>query len=102
MYTLLKHPLVDCDLEEAALWYHQRDPRVAERLIDAARNAMRAAAANPLRFSTQFENVRRVRLSRFPHSVYFQLRDETVLILALVHGAQDAERIIFGRKPLGE
>ena len=26
---LLKHPLVDCDIEEAALWYHLRDPAVA-------------------------------------------------------------------------
>ena len=99
MYALHRHPLVDCDLEEAALWYHQRDPRVAERLIDAARDAMRAAAADPLRFGTQLQDVRRVRLRKFPYSVYFQLRDETVFVLALVHGAQDLPRIFLRRRP---
>ena len=34
---LLKHPLVDCDIEEAALWYHSRNPAVAVRLIDEFR-----------------------------------------------------------------
>ncbi len=67
MHALVKHPLVDCDLEEAALWYYQRDPTVANRLIDETRNALRAAAIRPLRF----EDVRRVRLRKFPHSVYF-------------------------------
>ena len=100
MHVLVKHPLVDCDLEEAALWYHQRDPRVAQRLVDETRDAMHAAAASPLRSAIRFENVRRVRLRKFPHSVYFQLRDETVFVLALVHGAQEAEKIILGRKPL--
>jgi len=102
MYALLKHPLVDCDLEEAALWYAQRDQRVAGRLIAETRTAMRAAAASPFRFSTRFEDVRRVRLRKFPHSVYYRVQGECVFVLALIHGAQEAEKIILGRSPVAE
>ncbi len=94
---LLKHPLVDCDIEEAALWYHLRDPAAAVRLIDETLVAMRAAAAHPLQFAIRFGDVRRVRLHGFPHSIWFRLRGESVCILALAHGARDLETLLRGR-----
>jgi len=90
---LLKHPLVDCDIKEAALWYHLRDPAVAARLIDE----MRAAAADPSQFSIRFADVRRVRLRGFPHSIWSRLLGESVCILALAHGARDLETLLRGR-----
>ena len=36
MFTLLKHPLVDCDFEEAALAYALRDADLAERFLHTA------------------------------------------------------------------
>ena len=96
---LLKHPLVDCDIEEAALWYHLRNPAAAVRLIDEARAAMRIAAQNPLQFTIRFADVRRVRLPSFPHSVYFRLLGDAVCILALAHGGGDLQTLLTGRKP---
>ena len=58
MFALEKHPLVDCDLEEAALWYAARDPRVAERFVDACEDAIRGAGRKPLRHRERFEDVR--------------------------------------------
>ena len=101
MHALLKHPLVDGDVEEAAFWYDQRDPDVAVRFADAARDAMFAAAKNPLHFIVCFEDVRRVRLHRFPHSAFFQVRDGAVLILAVLHGAREVEKLVLGRKSNG-
>ena len=95
---LLKHPLVDCDIKEAALWYHLRNSAVAVRLIDEARAAMRSAARNPLQFSVRFADVRRVRLPGFPHSVYFRLLGDAVYILALAHGGRDLQTLLTGRK----
>lgn len=74
MHLLVKHVLVDSDIENAALWYHQRDPAVAFRLVDEIRLAMLSAAENPLRFAERFGKVRRVRVSGFPHSVFFRIR----------------------------
>jgi len=101
MHALVKHPLVDCDIEEAAFWYNQRDPDVAVRLVDEVRHAMYAAAKNPLHFSVRFEDVRRVRVRHFPHSVFFKIRDNTVFVLAVLHGAREVEKLVLGRKTNG-
>jgi toxin ParE1/3/4 len=101
MRALLKHPLVDCDLEEAALWYSRDDPKVAERLIEACRTAMLTAAADPFRFPIRFEDVRRIRVSGFPHGVYFTVEQDSITVLAIIHGARDVERVLEGRQRLG-
>ncbi len=101
MHALVKHPLVNGDVEDAAFWYDQRDPDVAVRFVDAARDAMFAAAKTPLHFVVCFEDVRRVRLRRFPHSAFFQVRNDTVLILAVLHGAREVEKLVLGRKSNG-
>jgi toxin ParE1/3/4 len=98
MHALLKHPLVDADIAEAAFWYNQRDPDVAVRFVDQARNAMHAAAQNPLWHSIRFEGVRRVRLRNFPHRAFFVIRDRAVFILAVLHGAREVEKLVLERK----
>ena len=39
MFALLKHPLVDCDFEEATLHYALRDAGLAERFIEVAESS---------------------------------------------------------------
>jgi len=101
MHALLKHPLVDADVEAAAVWYDQRDPAVAVRFIDEVRDAMFAAAKDPLHFSIRFEDVHRVRLRHFPHSAFFLVRGQAVLILAVLHGARAVEKLVLERKTRG-
>ena len=89
MFALEKHPLVDCDLEEAALWYAGRDAQVATRFINAAEQAIRGAGREPLRFSERFGGVRRINLAGFPYAVFFMVNRGTVFILAVLHSARD-------------
>jgi hypothetical protein len=83
LHALVKHPLLDCDLEAAALWYSPKNLSVAERLIDETQRAMQIAAGRPFHFSKRFGEIRRIRLTGFPHSLYFYVRNETVVALAL-------------------
>ncbi len=96
-----KHPLVNQDIEEAAFWYHQRNPDAAFRFVDEVRHAMFAAAKNPLHFSVRLEDVRRVKLRHFPHSVFFTVRGDAVLVLAVLHGAREVEKLVLERKTNG-
>jgi len=94
---LVKHPLFDCDLEEAALWYSRDDSGVSYDLIVATESAMRAAVRTPLQFPVRYKHYRRIRLSRFPHSVYYRFEEDTVYMLALIHGARDVEQLLKQR-----
>lgn len=66
MFALEKHPLVDCDLEEAALYYAARGVKIAERFISAAERAIRHAGREPLHFRERFMDVRRANLAGSP------------------------------------
>jgi plasmid stabilization system protein ParE len=101
LHALVKHPLLDCDLEAAALWYSPKNLAVAERLIDETRRAMQLVARHPFHFSKRFGEIRRIRLTGFPHSLYFYVRSETVVALALIHGSQNIEDILRKRMELG-
>ena len=98
MFALEKHPLVDCDLEEAALWYAARDGRVAERFVTACEEVLRALGREPLRHRERFEDVRRANLAGFPYGVFYFVRGETVYVLAVLHAAQD-HRAAIERRP---
>ena len=101
MLSLKKHPLFDCDLETAALWYGQRNPAIAERLIDDAALTIRTIMADPLRFSVWAGETRRIRLRRFPYLVFYEFRHETVYLLALTHGARDLPSLMKERRSSG-
>ena len=98
MFAREKHPLVDCDLEEAALWYAARDGQVAERFVSACEDAIRELVRGPLRHRERFENIRRANLVGFPYGVFFFVHAETVYILAVLHAARD-HRAAIERRP---
>ena len=98
MFALEKHPLVDCDLEEAALWYAARDRNVAERFVTAAEEAIRGVGREPLRHRERFEDVRRANLAGFPYGVFFVVQGRTVHVLAILHAARD-HRAALDRRP---
>lgn len=99
MFVVEKHPLVDCDLEEAALWYAARDARVAERFINAAEEVIRVLGREPLRCSVRFEDVRRLNLAGFPYGVFYFVSGVKVHILAVMHAAREHRTALKERMP---
>ena len=102
MHLLAKHPLFDCDLKEAALWYGERNPAVAARLIDNAESAIRAVVDSPFRFSVWRGPIRRVKLRRFPHLVFYEIHHNTVYLLALARGARNLPALLSERHSHGQ
>ncbi|MCW5557066.1 MAG: type II toxin-antitoxin system RelE/ParE family toxin [Verrucomicrobiae bacterium] len=94
---LEKHPLVDCDLEAAALWYGRRNPAAAEALISAAELALRTAAFDPFRFPIRIGHCRRIRLPGFPYAALYEIREQTVYILAIAHLSRDLPMLMHDR-----
>jgi len=97
LHALQRHPLLDCDIEEAALYYRAKDAVVADRFLTAVENALCFAMEDPERFSQRYAGVRRIRLHGFPQSFYFSIERDVVWVFALIHGAQDATAILSTR-----
>src|SRR6266566_8438270 len=92
-----EHPAVDAEIREAAPWYEDRCPGLGDEFIEAVRRAVRAAARVPLRHAVRFADIRRLKLRRFPYSVWFFLHGETVYVLTVLHNKRD-HRAVMARR----
>ena len=102
MFALLKHPLVDCDFEEAALHYALRDARLAERFIEVAESSLRELANAPFRHRMRFDDIRRLNLPTCPYGIFYFVREESIYLIALLHGARDHESALSRRRAMWE
>ena len=88
----LRPALLD-DLAEAFAWYEGQAEGVGHDFVRAFFAAVARAARQPRLTRPCYGNFRRVRLRRFPYSLYYRAEaDETVLIL-LFHGARDPKAL---------
>ena len=89
------------DINEQADWYEEKsDSKLAEQWSKAVTSAVLRIMRNPrsgapCRFGpTELHGVRRMSISGFPkHLVFYSVEDNDVLILRVLHGAQDLESL---------
>lgn len=73
------------DIVGAKGWYEEQRRGLGERFLDDAFDAMRKAVASPFQYPVIFRRTRRTALSRFPYAVYYRVKSETVVVVAVVH-----------------
>jgi toxin ParE1/3/4 len=61
-------------------------PALCEEFIYEVEQAVARAAATPARYPIVFRDVRRTVARRFPYSIYFRVRGETLIVLGVFHG----------------
>jgi plasmid stabilization system protein ParE len=77
------------EFEEAVAWYDERRSGLGEEFIREVESAVSAAAAAPLRYPAVLGDVRRTVTRRFPYSIYFRTRGDSLVVLAVFHGRQN-------------
>jgi toxin ParE1/3/4 len=90
------------DILEQADWYSvQSGEALAERWERAVTSAVlrvvnRPALGTPCTLnSVELQDVRRITIPGFPrHLLFYKFREKEVLILRVVHGARDLERLL--------
>jgi len=87
---LIVRPEAEADITEAALWYEERDAGLGLELTLEVRDAIRRALQNPLHYLLlrQRPEVRRVLTRRFPYRIFFIVRDDAIVVFAVIHAAR--------------
>ena len=80
------------DALDAFAWYEERQEGLGIEFREALDVAIARIARVPLAFPIQYRDLRRALVVRFPYAVFFRLVDETVVIVAIVHGRMDSRR----------
>lgn len=91
---LIVRPEAEDDLAEAVGWYDEREPGLGAALVAEVGQALNRMAVNPLAFRVirRRPEVRRALLQRFPYRVIFLLRDEAIIVFAVLHSARHDRR----------
>ena len=81
-------PEVEGDLLEAAVWYEQQRAGLGNDFLDAAAATLSRISASPFAYSTLYRSTRRALLPRYPFGVFYQVEDESIVVLAIIHGSR--------------
>jgi plasmid stabilization system protein ParE len=81
------HPDARNEFREAVLSYG----RAAESFVNAVEAAIAAIILKPDRFREFEPGVRTCRVSKFPYSILYTLRENDIMILAVKHDRRDPD-----------
>ena len=80
----------EADITDAVLWYEERAQGLGLELLQEVAIATRRAVETPLLFPLlrRQPEVRRVLTRRFPYRLFFIVRDDAVIVFAVMHAAR--------------
>jgi plasmid stabilization system protein ParE len=71
---------------EAASWYEQQRTGLGDEFLHAVQATIDRVADSPLVFPLITGDVRRAVTRRFPYSIFFRYRGNTIIVVAIFHG----------------
>jgi plasmid stabilization system protein ParE len=77
------------EFEDAVDWYETRRRGLGEEFVQEVNDAIENAAGRPQQYPVVLGDVRRTVCRRFPFAIYFRVRGESLVILAVFHGRRD-------------
>lgn len=106
---VIRSDLVLIDMEEQSEYIRQHSPRAALRFLSAAEAIFRQLASMPgmgERYKTDnplFQDLRCFPIPKFPsHIVYYKSFPDGIVVIRVLHGARDIDRILGQKGPSEE
>ena len=77
------------DLKQAVYWYEDQRSGLGDRFAGTVRGTMRRITERPHRYTAIQGDVRRVKVGRWPYLVFYRIRGDLVVVLAILHGRRN-------------
>lgn len=85
MAELKYHPDVFDELNDAYNWYEDKVSGLGEDFIEELENAFSLIKTMPKTWPILSNNFRRFLLKRFPYGIIYEIRENDIFILAIMH-----------------
>jgi plasmid stabilization system protein ParE len=85
-YRVVFRPQAQVELLEARDWYEARQEGLGVDFSAAVDATISNIRERPLAYPRVHNEIRRAVLQRFPYAVFFQLLEDDIVILAMIHG----------------
>ena len=86
---LVIEPSAKADIIVARDWYEAQRPGLEREFRDELAAVFRRIESNPLGVAIVHRDVRQIGLKRFPYVVSFIVRDDSLFVIAILHGRRD-------------
>ena len=86
---LLLRPEAEADALEAYRWYNEQLPGLGEDFLTEVDRAIETIRANPEASRKIHREFRRALIKRFPYAVFYAVREDRIVMFAILHTARD-------------
>ena len=83
------HPAALEEYRQTALWYAEREQRVAQEFVASIEDAIGRIVEAPTRWRVVEEDVRRCLTRVFPFAILYTIEDNFLLIVAVMHCSRE-------------
>jgi len=81
------------EITEAYFWYEEREPGLGDRFLQTLKHTIQQAVIGPDLYPTRFDQIRKISLPKFPHSIYFDYDEQAIYVLAVFHKSRHPSRL---------
>lgn len=85
MLILKFHPDIYQELDEAYFWYESKSVGLGEDFIKELDRAFSLIQNSPKTWPILSSNFRRFLLKRFPYGIIYQIKEDCIFIVAIMH-----------------
>jgi plasmid stabilization system protein ParE len=73
------------ELEEVIAWYDQQRSGLGDEFAEEVQNTIQRILNHPRAWTSLSRNTRRCRTNRFPYGIVYAIKEDEILIVALMH-----------------
>jgi len=84
-YKVFVLPEVEAEIAAAFSWYLERNPQAADAFRTEVFDAIDSLSEAPTKWKVTEDGARRRVLRHFPYTVFFDVEDQSVFVLAVAH-----------------
>jgi len=86
-YKLVIRSCAEQDITDALLWYEKRVKGLGAHFVFSVDATIQSIQCNP----KAYKNLRRVLLRRFPYGIYYFIKNEFIIVIAVYHEKRNPE-----------
>lgn len=90
-FKVVLRPEAEVDIAEAAVWYENEQSGLGGEFVAAVMDTIDSLVENPLLVSRRHRqrNIRWLRPRRFPYRIVYEVKDNAVVVICVLHSARD-------------
>jgi plasmid stabilization system protein ParE len=92
-YEIIIRPEAENDLKEAFSWYEDKRIGLGYDFLLQVDAGIRFIKRNPDVYSSGYQETRRHIIKRFPYKIVYFVKEEEIIVLAIIHGRRSPDLI---------